>query len=105
MGAGWDVRIPSPSSAQSWQDPHAGILGDGVAGSWQPPCLSPGLHFTLAGWQQEQRHLQAWKAVLLSTEQSVITGELSGSWTHQAGALFRVCPSAESPGVQNASMN
>lgn len=89
----------SPSSGQGWQDPCGRSPGDGVAGSWQSVCPSVSLSradLTQAGWQEEQRHLQAWKAVLLSAEQSAITGELSGSWTHRAGALFRVCPSAES---------
>lgn len=68
--------------------------------------LSTGLHLILAGWQEEQRHLQAWKAVLLSAEQSSL--QLLESFQgagHTTPVPYLESARVLSPGVQNASMN
>lgn len=63
MGAGLGCEDPSlHPQDRAGSIPMAAIL----------LSLCPGLHLTLAGWQEEQRCLQARKAVLLSAEQQAI---------------------------------
>lgn len=94
---GWDVKSISPSS------------GQGRYPGWQSLSLSlclPGLHLILAGWQEEQRHLQARKAVLLSAEQSLL--QLLESFQgaeHTTPLPYLESARVLSPGVQNASTN